>query len=68
LKTTYRHGVLASAEYINPYTGLPVRIEHYRLGLLTTADVDVDKDGRLDTRYTYSPTVEVTHKQTIPAP
>lgn len=68
LKTTYRHGVLASMAYINPYTGLPVRIEHYRLGLPTTADVDVDKDGKLDTRYTYSPTVEVTGKQAISVP
>lgn len=68
LRTTYRHGVLATMEYINPYTGLPVRIEHYRLGLPTTADVDVDKDGRLDTRYTYSPTLEITGKQAISVP
>lgn len=68
LKTAYRHGVLDSAEYINPYTGLPVRIEHYRLGILTTAEVDTDKDGRLDTRYAYSSTAEITGKQAILAP
>lgn len=67
LKMTYRHGVLASTEYLNPHTGLPVRVEHYRLSLLTAAEVDVDKDGRLDTRYTYSPAVEITGKQAISA-
>lgn len=68
LKSTYRNGVLSSTEYLNPYTGLPVRVEHYRLGLLMSAEVDTDKDGRLDTRYNYSPTVEVTGKQAISAP
>jgi hypothetical protein len=68
LKSTYRHGVLESAEYLNPHTGLPVRVEHYRLGVLTTAEVDTDKDGRLDTRYTYSPTIEITSKHAIPSP
>ena len=68
LKMTYRHGVLASMEYLNPHTGLPVRVEHYRLSLLTAAEVDVDKDGRLDRRYTCSPTVEVKDTQAISAP
>jgi len=68
VKSTYRHGVLASTEYINPYTGLPLRVEHYRLGVLTTAEVDTDKDGRLDTRHFYSPTAEITSTQAIPLP
>jgi hypothetical protein len=68
LKSTYRNGVLSSTEYLNPYTGLPVRVEHYRLGMLTSAEVDTDKDGKLDTRFSYSPTVEVTGKQTMPIP
>ncbi|MFP5410096.1 MAG: DUF2007 domain-containing protein [Gammaproteobacteria bacterium] len=68
LKSTYQHGVLASTEYINPYTGLPLRVEHYRLGVLTAAEVDTDKDGRLDTRYSYSPTAEITATQAIPLP
>lgn len=68
LKSTYQHGVLASTEYINPYTGLPLRVEHYRLGVLTAAEVDTDKDGRLDTRHSYSPTAEITATQVIPLP
>ncbi|AAZ97021.1 hypothetical protein Tbd_1068 [Thiobacillus denitrificans ATCC 25259] len=67
LKMTYQHGVLASVEYLNPHTALPVRVEHYRLSVLTAAEVDVDKDGRLDTRYTYSPAAEITGKQAISA-
>jgi hypothetical protein len=65
LIATYQHGVLASAEYLNPHTGLPVRVEHYRLGVVTAAEVDTDKDGRLDRRYTYSGAAEITGEQTI---
>lgn len=68
VKITYRHGVLAFAEYINPHTGLPLRIEHFRLGILTTAEVDADKDGRLDTRYRYSPTAEIVATAAITLP
>jgi hypothetical protein len=68
LKSAYRNGVLSSTEYLNPNTGLPVRVEHYRLGMLTSAEIDTDKDGRLDTRFSYSPTVDITGKQAIPAP
>jgi hypothetical protein len=65
LRYHYAHGVLTSVEFLNPYTGLPVRVEHYRLGLLTTAEVDADKDGTLDKRYVYSATAEVIEEQVI---
>lgn len=66
LKSNYQHGVLVSTEYINPLSGLPVRIEHYRLGALTMAEVDTNKDGKLDKRYIYSDTAEHTHETNIP--
>lgn len=65
LKSYYKHGILVSTEYINPHSGLPVRVEHYRLGVLTTAEVDTDKDGNLDKRYTYSNTAQITHEENI---
>lgn len=65
LKMTYRHGVLAPMEYLNPHTGLPVRVEHHPLSLLTAAEVDADKDRGLDTRYTYSPAAEITEKRAL---
>jgi len=49
----YSDGVLTSMEYLNPSTGLPLRVEHYKLNKLVDADVDSDKDGKLDTRYVY---------------
>jgi len=49
----YVDGVAISAEFLNPSTGLPLRVEHYKLSRLLYADVDTDKDGKLDTRYVY---------------
>ena len=65
LKHYYKHGVLESAEFINPYSGLPVRVEHYRLGKLTSSEVDTDNDGKLDTRYAYSNTANVTREEPV---
>lgn len=65
LRYHYAHGVLSAVEFLNPYTGLPVRIEHYRLGALTTAEVDTDKDGTLDKRYLYSATAEIIEEHAI---
>jgi hypothetical protein len=65
LKSYYKHGIAISIEYINPLSGLPARVEHYCLGELTTAEVDTDNDGKLDKRYTYSNTAQVTHEANI---
>lgn len=54
LRSTYKHGVLASEEHLDPYTGRPIRVDHYRLGRVVASDIDRNGDGRLDTRYTYS--------------
>ena len=68
LRAAYTHGVLDSVEYIDPQSGWPVRVEQYRLGKLTRADVDTNRDGRLDTRHHYSSTVDVTRTEVIPLP
>ena len=65
LKSYYKHGIVVSTEYINPLSGLPVRVENYRLGELTTAEVDTDNDGKVDKRYTYSNTAQITHESNI---
>ena len=54
-----RNGVLDSTEYLVPGNAEPVRKEYFDLGRLTTAEVDTDRDGRLDTRQTYSPLAEI---------
>ncbi|HQT30543.1 MAG TPA: DUF2007 domain-containing protein [Thiobacillus sp.] len=68
LKANYTHGVLDSAEYIDPASGWPVRVEHYRLGKITAAEVDANRDGKLDTRHLYSGTADITRTETIAQP
>lgn len=60
------HGVSQFMQYINPTTGLPLRVEHFKLGLIQHADLDTDKDGKLDTRVIYSPFVEEVSRGPIP--
>jgi hypothetical protein len=59
VRTRYDNGVPQTVEQLDPHSGLPLRIEHYKLGKLLYVDVDTDRDGRLDTRLTYSATGEV---------
>ena len=59
LRTHYEHGVQTSTEFLNPSTGLALRVEYFRLGKLTTAEVDTDGDGVLDTRHRYGGLNEV---------
>ncbi|MGM9488689.1 putative signal transducing protein [Ideonella sp. YS5] len=65
-RAAYRDGVLDSATVIEPSTGLPLRVEHYRLGRLTQAEQDDDRDGRLDTRLVYGPLGQVTSREPLP--
>lgn len=67
LRSIYQHGVLVSEEHLLPRSQVPVRIEHYHLGRLKTADVDTDRDGRLDTRYEYSDDAEIVSTEAIEA-
>ncbi len=54
LKTYFRHGVATEMVYLDKYTGLPLRVETLRLGRIVHADIDFDRDGKLDRRVTYS--------------
>jgi len=53
LRWLYKHGVLTTAEYMDPATGRVLRLEQLSLGKLVSADIDTDKDGVLDTRLIY---------------
>jgi hypothetical protein len=66
LRSAYTNGILASTEYINPSTGLPLRVEHFRLGKLLHAEVDTDKDGSLDKRLVFTPLGEVSAVEALP--
>lgn len=52
-KFHFQNGVTVTTEYIYPTTGLPEKMEHYRLGKVTHADIDLDKDGKMDIRRYY---------------
>ena len=67
-RSRHANGVVATIEIINPVTGLLLRVEHYRLGVLITAEVDTDKDGVLDTRFSYTPLGEVASSEKIQLP
>lgn len=67
LRSLYRHGVLATIEYVDKDSGNPLRVETYRLGKLTHADVDTDRDGRLDRRYIYDDLMNVASTREIAA-
>jgi len=59
LRSHYESGVPTSTEFMNPSTGLPLRVEYFKLGRLMMAEVDTDGDGILDTRYRYGRLNEV---------
>ncbi|OYT87703.1 MAG: hypothetical protein CFE46_11215 [Burkholderiales bacterium PBB6] len=59
-------GVLETVEYINPASGLALRVEHYKLGKLQFADVDTDADGKLDMRIRYSSLADVVSREPLP--
>jgi Putative prokaryotic signal transducing protein len=59
LRSVYSNGVSNKTEYINPLSGLPLRVEHFKFGILRTAEMDTDKDGKLDTRYQYNALAQV---------
>jgi hypothetical protein len=64
-RSYYTHGVIAKTEFINPATGLALRVEYFKLGNLTTAEMDTDRDGKLDTRYVYGPLGQVVSTEAI---
>jgi hypothetical protein len=65
LHQRYEHGVLTHSDIIQPNTGLPLRVESYRLGRVQSAEVDSNNDGVLDQRLYYSATGQVSRSETI---
>ena len=59
----FKSGVLVTTKYLNPKTGLPLRVEHFRMGRVAFAEVDSNRDGKLDKRLTYSVSGEVTQTE-----
>lgn len=53
LRTNFVSGVLVSTEFIYPTTGLPQRIEYFKLGKRTKVETDTNLDGTLDQRTNY---------------
>jgi len=68
LKSLGKFGVVTTVEHIADDPNSPVRVETYRLGRLVSADVDTDRDGTLDRRYTYDDFGEIADTQEISSP
>ena len=58
-KTNFEHGVIVSFEYIYPATGRPQKIEYLKPGKNTHAELDTDKDGKMDKRIRYDEIGEI---------
>ena len=67
-RTLFRDGVAVQSEYLVAGAKYPTRVDYYRLGKLISAEVDTDRDGRLDTRYKYSGLAEINGTETIRSP
>ncbi len=68
LTSYFEHGVIQTSKFINPKTGMPLRVEHFHLGRVDYAEVDSDKDGGLDKRITYSTSGEITQTRNVTRP
>lgn len=68
LRYLYRNGIVTRIEYIDKDSGEPLRIEDYMPGKLVSADVDTDRDGRLDRRYLYDDLNNISSTEEITAP
>jgi len=65
LRSSYAHGILMSTAFLDPATGLPLRVEHYRKDKLDHADIDSRRSGTLDVRIRYTPLAEVASREAI---
>lgn len=68
LRSHFKSGVLDSTEYLNPNTGFPLRVEHYSIRGLASAEIDKNNDGKLDQRLIYSTTLEIIRTEPIDLP
>lgn len=60
------HGIPLSQEYVSPINGKILKIDHFKLGKLVSAEVDTNQDGTLDTRHTYDHLGELKSSEKIP--
>ena len=65
LITVYEYGVPVRSSYIHRNTGKPARVEHYRMGKITSVQLDRNADGVLDTEQTFDTNGMVTAERTI---
>ena len=65
LVSHYTNGILSSVDFVNPATALNLRVEYYKLGKITMAELDTNKDGTLDTRYFYNVLGEISATEKI---
>lgn len=59
MKINYTHGVIASVEHIYPSSGLPRKIDYFKLGKMTYSDIDADLDGKMEKRVRYGDIGEI---------
>jgi hypothetical protein len=59
IRSYYPYGIKATTRHIDPQTHRDVRIEHFKLGVLTFAIEDIDGEGKINHRIDYSPTGQV---------
>lgn len=65
IRQTYIHGMLDTSTIMDPASGQALRVEHFKLGGMTHAEIDSDRDGRLDTRLRYNALLEVTGREPL---
>jgi hypothetical protein len=65
LRTNFEHGVHVSTEYIYPATGRPQKIEYYKASKITYAELDTNKDGKMDKRIRYDEIGEISATEQI---
>ena len=61
----YSNGILSRVKFINPVSDRPVKIQRYEGLKLSSAELDTNGDGRLDTSYQYDEFEEVNKVELI---
>lgn len=65
MKTYYKNNVVQRNEFIDRHSGWPYRIEYFKLGKLSHAELDTTNDGKLDARINYDARLEMTSRQAL---
>jgi Putative prokaryotic signal transducing protein len=65
LRFFFVHGIISTMTYMNPATGLPVRVEYYKLNNVIKAEIDTNNDGVLDTIENYNMLLQIISTEKI---